>query len=89
MSFVETYLTVIQIFAHIYFFAGISAAIFFAIRLYRGEPTKKIFLNYLKVLGACILSSAFPFMALGLVFGLPSTLLASMLITFIFRKELA
>lgn len=89
MSFLETAATVLQLFTYVYFFAGISATVFFAVQLYKGNPTKKLFLNYLKILGLGILASAFPFMHFGLLFGLPSTMLASILVTFVFRKELA
>ena len=82
-------ITVLALFTWTYFFAVIAALIFFGNRIIKGDPIKRLFINYLKILGVCVLASAFPFLTFGLLLGLPSTLLASIVLTFIFRKELS
>jgi hypothetical protein len=64
------------------------AAVFFAYRIIMGKPTKKLFVNFLKILGVGLVSSLFPFFLIGLLMGAPAVLLASIVITFMFQKEL-
>lgn len=81
--------TVFSLFTYTYFTATIFATVFFTIRLINGDSTKRLFINYLKILGIGLVASMFPFLILGVVFGFPSVLMASIVITFVFRKELA
>jgi hypothetical protein len=48
----------------------------------------KLFKNFLKIWLIGTLSSLVPFMYVGLVLGIPSVFLASIIVTCIFRKEL-
>lgn len=82
-------MTVIQLFSYVYFVSITLATVFFAVRLIKGESTKRLFINYLKILGIGVFASFFPFMTFGVMFGFPSVLMASIIITYVFRKELA
>lgn len=49
----------------------------------------KLFINFLKILGIGVIASFIPYMTLGALLGFPSVLLASIAVTFLFRKELS
>jgi hypothetical protein len=48
----------------------------------------KLFKNFLKIWTICTICSAIPFLMHGLLFGAPSVLLASVIITLFFQNEL-
>jgi len=79
-----------QLFTIVYYASIAVTIIFFIERFFKEKGSaKKLLIVYLKILGLCLVSSLFPFFHFGLLFGFPSILLASLLITFVFRKELS
>jgi hypothetical protein len=71
------------------FYSGVLLTVgLFVYKIIKNQPSKKLFINFLKILGIGFVASMFPWLLFGLL-GFPSVLVASIAVTFVFQKELS